>query len=251
MSRGLYLPPLYWHWRDPANDVLAALPLFVRAHHEGMSDLWLTPLAGRYRSFERDAQTWWVAPTFHYAWDEHGWRFNIHPLFYLKRAEDKRHLALAPLLFDFHNRTKKTHRFTLLPPLYWNFRNYDKLTTRRALAPLYWDFADKVKQRRSVVGFPFYWDFERSAQQRRTSYVLPLYLRLERGTRVGHSVLNTYFERTDDPGNKRWQFHFFPLVSFGGGEKQKWWSFLYGLAGYERRGQYRRIRVFWIPFQLR
>jgi hypothetical protein len=250
VSRGLFLPPIFWHWRDPGNDALAVLPFMVRTHHDGISNMWLTPLIGRHRSFERDEQTWWVAPTFHYAWDESSWQFNIHPLFYLKRAPDKQHFALAPLVFDFHNRTKKTHRFTLLP-LYWNFKHYGQQTFARALFPLYWDFENRKKQTRRLVGFPFYWDFERRAERRRTSYTLPLYLRLERGTKVGHSVLNTYVQRDEVPGNRSWQFHFFPLVSFGGGEKQKWWNFLYGLAGYERRGAYRRMRLFWIPIRLR
>jgi hypothetical protein len=191
-----------------------------------------------------------VLPTFHYGWDESRWQFNIHPLFYLKRAPEKRHLALAPLLFDFHNRTKLTHRFTLLP-LYWDFKHYGQQTFSRALFPLYWDFENRKKQTHRLVGFPLYWDFTLRAQQRRTSYVFPLYLRLERGPILGHSVLNTYFQRNERPGNRNWQFHFFPLVSFGSGENQKWWNFLYGLAGYERRGQYRRMRLFWIPFRLR
>jgi hypothetical protein len=250
MSRGLFFPPIYWHWRDPGNDARAVLPFYVRAQHDGISNTWVTPLIGRHRSFEHDAQTWWVLPTFHYGWDETSWQFNIHPLFYLKHAQDKRHLALAPLLFDFHNRTKQTHRFTLLP-LYWNFKHYGEQTFSRALAPLYWDFENRKKQTRRLVGFPLYWDFTLGARQRRTSYVLPLYLRLERGKSLGHSVLNTYFQRDEQPGNRRWQFHFFPVLSFGGGEKQKWWNFLYGLAGYERRGQYRRMRLFWIPIRLR
>jgi hypothetical protein len=83
----------------------------------------------------------------------------------------------------------------------------------------------------------------------------PFYTRLERGPSVGHAVLNTYYERRDQPGRKSWQFHFFPLLALGRGERGKesdrFWSLFYGLAGYERRGQYRRVKVFWIPFNLK
>ena len=45
-----------------------------------------------------------------------------------------------------------------------------------------------------------------------------------------HVALNTYFERKRRPANKSWQFHFFPLLTVGRGERgkerDKWWSML-------------------------
>jgi hypothetical protein len=69
------------------------------------------------------------------------------------------------------------------------------------------------------------------------------------GDRTRHFALNTMTERHNTK-DKRWQFHFFPLLQLGGSEHDKWWSVLYGLAGYDRRGGHRRARAFWIPFAL-
>lgn len=252
-SSSLVLAPIYWHFRDPANDTRAVLPFMARSYHDGIGKTWLTPLVGHYESFERDEQTWWVAPTFHYAWTETSRQFNIHPLFYWKVADEKKHLAVAPLYYDFRNHVKKTHRFALFP-LYWNFKNFDKRTFGKVAFPLYWDFANEKKHRRRIVGFPLWWDFHNDLEKRRTSFAFPLYLRLERGDRVGHGVLNTYFERNSDPANKSWKLHFFPLLNMSrgerGNERDKAWNLFYGLAGYERRGAHRRIKAFWIPFNL-
>jgi hypothetical protein len=163
-------------------------------------------------------------------------------------------MVLAPLWFEFRNKEKKTHR-TVQFPLWWNFKNYEKQTFGRALPPIYWDFENKKQKTRSVVGFPLYWDFEKGLIKKRTTVAFPLYTRLARGASVGHLVLNTYFARREEPGRKSWQFHFFPLLALGRGERGKendrWWSLFYGLAGYERRGEYKRVTAFWIPFNLK
>jgi hypothetical protein len=254
MSHGLYVPPFYWRKSDPANDVQLILPFLLRVNHVGISKGWLTPLIGHFQNFEKKEQTWWAFPTFHYGEDASSWQFNIHPLVYRKRATDHSHLVLAPLWFDFRNSTKKTHR-TALFPLWWNFRNYEKQTAGRALPPIYWDFEDKKAQTRRIVGFPLYWDFRNDRAQARTQVVFPFYLRLQRGGALGHAVLNTYYERKNEPSHKSWQFHFFPLLSFGGGQRGKeddvWWNLLYGVAGYERRGPHRRIQALFLPIQLK
>jgi hypothetical protein len=247
-SSGLYLPPIYWHWRDPANRTTIVFPLFARSYHDGISDTLVLPILGRKKSFERDAQTWWVAPTFHWAWDPTSWMFNIHPLVYVKRAPDKSHTALAPLYFDFRNRKAKTHRLTLFP-LYWDFKNFAENTRRRVLFPVYWDFASQKRQRRSIVGFPFYWDFDMRDRDARYTVTFPFHARSVVGERTRHFVLNTMTERSSGK-DARWQFHFFPLWSQGGSDSSKWWSVLYGLAGYDRRGGHRRAQALWVPFDL-
>jgi hypothetical protein len=195
-----------------------------------------------------------VFPTFHYAWDATSWQFNVHPFFYRKKATDNSHLAIAPVWYDFRNSKEKTHRSVLFP-LWWNFKNFEKQTFGRAAPPIYWDFEDKKAQTRRIVGFPVYWDFRNDLAKAHTRVVFPFYLRLERGASLGHAVLNTYYEKKQEPSHKSWQFHFFPLISFGAGERgkedDKWWSLLYGLAGYERRGSHRRVTAFYLPFQMK
>jgi hypothetical protein len=254
MSSGLFVPPIFWRWRDPANETLVVFPFFGRGYRAGIRNTWVTPLLAHSTNLDKKGQTWWVLPTFHYADDETSWQFNIHPLVYRKKATDHSHLVVAPIVWDFRNKEKQWHRSVLFP-LWWNFKNYHKQTFSRSLPPLYWDFEDKKLQKRSLVGFPLYWDFANGSIKKRTTVAFPLYTRLERGASVGHLVLNTYFERRDQPNHKSWQFHFFPLLALGRGERGKeddrFWSLFYGLAGYERRGKYRRATAFWIPFNMK
>ncbi len=248
-SRSLYLPPIYWHSHDPANRTDVVFPLFARNHRDGISDFWLVPLLGRKKSLEREQASWWAAPTFHWGWEDADWYFNIHPVFYLKRSPQQDHFAFAPLWFDFNNRKEQTHR-RIAPPLYWDFQNFKEQKKRRVLFPLYWDFANGKAHRHHRVAFPLYWDFDFRDRETRYTVAFPFYARSIVGDRTRHFALNTMVERQRG-GERRWQFHFFPLVQSGGSVRDKWWSVLYGLAGYDRRGGHRRARVFWIPFQLR
>ena len=158
MSKGLVIAPIFWHFNDPANDALVVLPFMGRWFHEGISSTWLIPLVGRYKSFERDEQTWWVFPTFHYAWTENSWQFNIHPLVYRKESPEKSYRAFAPIWFDFRNHEAKTHRFAVFP-LYWDFKNFEKHKRSVVAFPLYWDFQNERKKTGRKVAFPLYWDF--------------------------------------------------------------------------------------------
>jgi len=249
MSDSMVVPPFYFRFRDPANDNLTLFPLFARYQHDGLKNTWVTPLIGRSKRLDRDEQSWWVFPTFAYGWDEKSVHFNVHPLFYFRRGEDHSHLAIAPFWYDFENVEKKTRRIALFP-IYWNFADGKAQTTARVAFPLYWDFENRRRGTHNTVGFPLYWDIQRPHLQKRTSVFLPLYVRMERGDTDRHVVLNTMVERSG-PKEKRtgYAFHFFPLTAFGKNETSRFWSLFYGLAGYERRGPYRRITAFWIPFE--
>jgi hypothetical protein len=248
-SYNLYFPPLFYHLTDPGSDLFTLLPFFGRYQRDGVSNTWITPLVGRYKSLERDEQNWWLAPTFEAGWDPKSWHFNLHPLVYLRRGQDRSHTAFAPFWYDFQNHYKGRRKIALFP-LYWDFRDAPAKTHARAVFPLFWDFENQRKQTRSVVGFPLYWDFERRARESRTTLVFPLYTRVERGDVDRHVVLNTMVEKSG-PKDKRtgYAVHFFPLTAWGKNEQSRWWSVFYGLAGYERRGEHRRITAFWIPFE--
>lgn len=248
MSHGLYLPPFYWHWEDPANRYTTVLPLFMRNVREGIHDTWLTPLLGRKRSHEQDAQTWWMAPTFHWGWEPGSWFFNIHPLAYVGRDKDDAHTVVLPVYFDFQDK-KEDARRTVGFPFWWDFRSKKDQKHNRVLFPLYVHAQNDQKQRYHRIGFPLYWDLDFRDRQERYTITFPLHGRGIRGDRTRHYVLNTMYEPAHGI-DRSWQFHFFPLLARGGSKTGKWWSFLYGLAGYERRGEYRRMQLFWIPIPL-
>lgn len=249
VSRGLVLAPIFWHFRDPANDSLVIFPFMGRWYHQGISSTWVMPLVGRYKSFERNEQTWWVFPTFQYGWTEDSWSFNIHPLLYRKESPQKSYFAVAPFYFNFRNHEAKTHRFTV-SPLWWDFKNFAKQKQARVFFPLYWEFQNQRKTTDRRVGFPFYWDFRVAASQRETLSVFPFYTRWVRSDYDRTLVLNSYYEKKREPEGVRWQYHLFPFFSRGGMNDDRWWNVFYGLAGYDRRGEHKRGKAFWIPFKL-
>ena len=51
-------------------------------------------------------------------------------------------------------------------------------------------------------------------------------------------------------GGSDWEFHFFPLFSYGESPDGHWWNVLYGLAGYERRGSMTKLKTLWVPIPL-
>jgi hypothetical protein len=247
-SHGLYVPPFYWDSHDPGNHTRVVFPFWLHSHKEGISDTWLVPLIGRKKSLEREEQTWWAAPTFHWSWTATSWNFNLHPLLYVQRAPEKDYLAAVPFWYDFRDKKNKTHRLALFP-LYWDFKDFKTQSRAQIAFPLYWNMQSGKKQRKSKVLFPFYYDFQLLDRNARYKITFPFYARSVVGDRTRHIVLNTVYEKRTDT-NRSWQFHFFPFVSRGGSKQGKWWNVLGGLAGYEQRGKHRRGRAFWIPFNM-
>ena len=124
-------------------------------------------------------------------------------------------------------RTKPQGNDAILFPLVWHFSGKDRSTT--VIPPLL--FLDlKRPRKRTTVVFPVYWRFDRPGY--RTYF-----------------VINTYYSR-----NKRdetFNFWFIPLLQV---QRRRpgdiMWEFLAGLTGYERVGKNRRLKIFFIPFDL-
>ena len=64
-----------------------------------------------------------------------------------------------------------------------------------------------------------------------------------------YSLAHVYRERKV-PGGSDWEFHFFPLFSFGQSPVGHWWNVLYGLAGYSREGAASKMKLLYIPITL-
>ena len=191
-SRGLVMAPIFWHFRDPANDTLVILPFMGRWYHQGISSTWWCPLVGRYKSFERNEQTWWVFPTFQY-WIHRRQLVLQHPsrCSIARSRRRSRTSRSRRFYFNFRNHEAKTHRFTLFP-LYWDFKNFAKQKRGRVLFPLYWEFQNQRKTTDRKVGFPFYWDFrDGKAKERETMAVFPFYTHWVRSEYDRTLVLNS------------------------------------------------------------
>ena len=94
------------------------------------------------------------------------------------------------------------------------FTGRDKTSSHAVVAPLFWRFADTADDSVTQV------------------------------------VLNTLYIRKQVAGGTDWQFHLLPLLSFGAAPEGHFWNILFGLAGYQRSGEYSRIKAFWIPIQV-
>ena len=44
-----------------------------------------------------------------------------------------------------------------------------------------------------------------------------------------------------------WSFHVLPVFSYGENPSGYFWNVLFGLAGYERSGDYGRVKALWVP----
>ncbi len=67
--------------------------------------------------------------------DEVSSTFNLHPLVYATRSRTRRHLVVAPLVWDFEDMQAGT-RATVAFPLYWRFRT--KNTVSQVALNTYW-----------------------------------------------------------------------------------------------------------------
>ncbi|MEO8876260.1 MAG: histidine--tRNA ligase [Polyangiaceae bacterium] len=117
---------------------------------------------------------------------------------------------------------------TDLHPLIYLGRNDGSSHT--VFAPVFWDFTSPVS--RTTIGFPLYWRFSDATDDS-----------------IVQVAANTVYIQKRVPGGLDWQFHVAPLFSYGEDPQGYFWNVLFGLAGYQREGEYSRIRAFWIPIQ--
>jgi hypothetical protein len=123
--------PLWWNYTDRDLDVhaWAAFPFLYVSNSPAGQD-WLTPLVGRFATYG-ESTTWWVAPTFTFTTDTHGWETDLHPILYAGRSDDSTHTVLAPVFWDFANPKKRT---TVAFPIYWRFADGDDASVLQVAA---------------------------------------------------------------------------------------------------------------------
>ncbi|MDI7266816.1 MAG: hypothetical protein QME96_02330 [Myxococcota bacterium] len=207
-----------YHRTDPVGSDWVVFPFWWDFHDlDRHRTFGLLPFFMHDTSLHEDRRTTWVFPTFEYSeWPQTGaeppgWSFNLHPILYVGR---------------------------------------DGESTHQVVFPFWWSFSDQ--QDRTTIGFPLWWDFEDKAAQTRFFTVFPLVWRSADPdgsfTLAANSIYTT---RRNQDGTEGWSFHFLPLFDVGRerpGDIE--WSILFGLAGYQRRGSYERIRILWLPFEL-
>lgn len=126
-ASALVIPPLVWHFDDPASTTTVVFPFFGRWRERGRYTTWATPLFGHYQSQETDSAGTWIFPSFQFSHTPTSASFNVHPLVYSTSARTHRHLVLAPVYWDFED-YEDDSRATVLFPLFWRFRNGASVT---------------------------------------------------------------------------------------------------------------------------
>jgi hypothetical protein len=127
--------PFWWNYtdRDLGVHAWAVTPFFYTSDSPAGHD-WLTPLAGHFDTYGQTS-TWWVAPTFTFNSNTHGWENDLHPLIYVGRHDDSSHTVVAPVFWDFASPKSRT---TIGFPLYWRFADgQDDTVTQVAANTLY------------------------------------------------------------------------------------------------------------------
>jgi hypothetical protein len=125
----LAIPPLVWHFEDPASSVTAVLPFYANIEQRGRSSTWITPLVANHRDLERNDETTWVFPTIQISRWHNGDAVNIHPIWYYESVPDHRFTVFAPLYFDFEFFEGTRNRYTVVAPFFWRFREGNTTST--------------------------------------------------------------------------------------------------------------------------
>lgn len=249
--------PFYWHNWGKNEDHLTVFPFFHYGY-KGDSNLLVTPLFlnAKGENGESTFASWLYA------------RYRgrteldmVTPLYWRYRDPD---IGLnTRLLFPFYyESTSPRGSDTAIFPFYGHFQKpglYDTTWVsplfRYTVDPGGWEanlfplvYAGKHYESKHVVVAPLYWDF--STPTSRTTLMLPLFFRSQDQTSLTQITLNTYYHEHKGTLGSEWEFHFFPLFSYGQSPTGHWWNVLYGLAGYTREGTASRMRAFYANIPL-
>ncbi|WP_437283862.1 hypothetical protein [Sorangium sp. So ce406] len=249
--------PFYWHSWGKNHDRTTLFPFF---HYgvEGNSNLLITPLFVKARGEEGES----TFATWGYARYRGRTELDmITPLFWQYRDPDIDLERTMLLPFYYRNTSPRSDDLALFP-LYGRFKRHG-LSDTTWLTPFIrhtkdltgWEtdiypffYSGRDRNSTHLVVAPFLWDF--ASPSSRTTVVLPLFFRFADQNSVTQLALNTFYKEQRVRRGKEWEFHFFPVFSYGETPDGHWWNLLYGLAGYTRQGTMSKMRALYVPIQL-
>jgi len=255
-SNAFNIMPLYWHNWGKDEDHLTLFPLF-HVGHKGDSSLLATPLFvhgtgdngetgfgtyvfGRYRG--RTEYDMWT-PLFHWYRDPDVGRDTKLFLPFVYRTTSPRSDDIAVFPFFAHFERFGVSEETWITPI---FRHQTSLTGWETdLNPIFYMGTENASTH--LVVAPILWDF--ASPKSRQTVVAPIFWRFASRDSVSQLALNTYYHETRVRSGKDWEFHFFPLFSYGESPDGHWWNVLYGLTGYTREGTASKMRLLYIPIK--
>ncbi len=257
-SEAFHLMPIYWssrhektkrltvaplfHWYNSPEEKFLLTPLFATDETSTGDYTFATWLYARHRG---RTQLDMVTPLF---WqyrdpDIRLTRTLIPPVFYRNTSPRSNDIAIFPLFARFHREHLRDSWW--ITPIF----HYETSVSGWEFDTLPLFFVGREARSTHLVVAPVLWDF--ASPQSRATVVPPIYFRFANvDDGVTQVVLNTYYRERPHPTGSDWEFHFFPLFSFGKEPAGYFWSVLYGLAGYERDGLRRTAKTFWVPIEL-
>lgn len=253
----LHIFPLYFSLWGPNERHTTLFPLF-HIGHDGPATLFINPLFAHahselgyetfitwgYARYRGKTELDMVTPLFwSYRDPEIGLDQKLLFPFYFSRTSPRED---TQVFFPFYanSERKGLSQSTWVTPLFehttglrgWSTNIYplfffgrDGFDTHTVIAPFFWDFAGRSS--RTTVGFPLLWRFAHDNS-------------------VSELIGNVYYSEQKVRQGLDWQIHIFPLFSYGESPDGHFWSVLYGLAGYERKGTMTKLKTFWIPIPL-
>ncbi|HEY4158244.1 MAG TPA: hypothetical protein VGM29_09110 [Polyangiaceae bacterium] len=231
----------FFHYGYHGDSWLFANPLFVMARGDHDERTFVTWLYARYRGrTELDM---------------------ITPLYWAYRDPD---IGLdEKILFPFlYSRTSPRENNQLFFPFWGHFERYG-ISETTWLTPFYrhstdlrgWEtdinpivFIGRNARDAHTVIAPFLWDF--ASPSSRSTVAFPVFWRFSTERELTQLVGNVYYHEKKLKSGLDWEFHVFPLFSYGESPTGHFWNVLYGLAGYSRDGKTTKMRTLWIPIKL-
>jgi hypothetical protein len=249
--------PFYWHSWGKNEESTTVFPLFHYSY-KGNSNRLITPLfmSATGEKGESTFATWgyaryrgrteldMITPLY--------WQYRdpdigldrkiLFPFFYRNTSPRDDDLAILPFFGSF--RRKGISDSLWITPLFRHTKNLSGWDA--ALYPFF--FMGREHASTHFVVAPFIWDF--ASPTSRSTVILPAYFRFASESSLTQVALNTYYSEQKVAGGTEWEFHFFPLFSYGQSPRGHWWNVLYGLAGYTREGTATKMRALYVPIKL-
>jgi hypothetical protein len=231
----------FFHYGYKGASKLLITPLFVNSTGDNGESLFLTWGYARYRG--RTELDMWSPLYWQYRDPDIGLdRKLFFPFFYKStspRSEDT-------VVFPFYGHFKKPglSETTWVTPLVRH--THDVTGWETDVFPFF--YMGRQNQSSHLVVAPLFWDF--SSAHSRTTLALPIYYRFADDNSVSQLALNTFYRERKVEGGTEWEFHFFPLFSYGASPTGHWWNVLYGLAGYSQEGTVAKMRALYVPIKL-
>lgn len=250
-EHALLIPPLFYRKTSPVENKLMLSLIFwdFQQKHKSRTVAVMPFAAHSWSLYRKDWRTW-VFPTFDVGADDQGGRhFRFHPFIYFGEKPDKNHLVIAPIYWHFRD---KEDDALVVAPIFWRFKDLLHEDETTIFFPFWWKFDDPRRKNRAQIAFPLYWDIKRGKQDSRLILGIPLFWRYTLADRKTTGVLNFAVNKGQEKGNRFWTFNLFPLIAFGHPPSPEgaYWSFLQGLVEWRRQGRSKKMKLFWIPFNV-